>query len=765
MARAETRIGVGALCRWPRRPCSCVAADARSANRACSSSAPARPGVKAARHLRALGVGDARACQPHAASARRRLRSRCGAEAIDLDALADELARADAVVCAVASPAPCIQLSACAAPRRRAPDVRCCSSTSACRPRWRPACVDGVDPHRSGRAGTAGGAAARSAGRARFHESKRSSSASCTASRPGPGARRCGRSCRSCAARWRPSAARSWSARTRELKAPADPDVTVLERLSRRLLDQVLAIPMSALEDRRRAARPGASRVPAPPVRARSRRRRMTDRSASARAAARWRSGRRDTWPASLAERSRRTCTVELVEIASTGDRITDVPLADVEGTGFFTATLERALADGRWMSRCTATRTCRSTHTPGLVVAAVPAARARWRTSSASRQRVHVASTLDDAAARRRPAPIGHLQRPPDRAGPRAMRRATSTSRPLRGNVPTRIGRLTAGELDAIVLARAGLVRLGLEAHISEVFPVSVDAAGARPGRACRAVPRRGPWICCPVPAALDDEADAPGRRRGADGAARAGRRLLGAGRRDADARRWRDWPGGWRVRARIGAAAFSVEVRGRDARESGREAARRLLDARRGRDPRVVRQAASSCRCRGRGHDVSDCIAGAACAARPPFGRLARETHLVPRPARGAALRRRGPRVREPIASMPGHARLSPDMAAQEAAALAELGITSVLLFGIPADKDARAAARGIRRARCRDAIRRIKRGAPDAGGVGRRLPLRIHRSRPLRRARGRGGGQRRHAARCSRGRRSPTPRPART
>jgi hydroxymethylbilane synthase len=42
-----------------------------------------------------------------------------------------------------------------------------------------------------------------------------------------------------------------------------------------------------------------------------------------------------------------------------------------------------------------------------------------------------------------------------------------------LRGNVPTRLGRVTNGELDAIVLARAGLVRLGLDSRITEVFPI----------------------------------------------------------------------------------------------------------------------------------------------------------------------------------------------------------------------------------------------------------------------------------------------------
>jgi porphobilinogen synthase len=48
-------------------------------------------------------------------------------------------------------------------------------------------------------------------------------------------------------------------------------------------------------------------------------------------------------------------------------------------------------------------------------------------------------------------------------------------------------------------------------------------------------------------------------------------------------------------------------------------------------------------------------------------------------------------GSGVREPIASMPGQARLSPDLAAQEAARLAELGVGGVLLFGLPEAKDA--------------------------------------------------------------------------
>ena len=48
-------------------------------------------------------------------------------------------------------------------------------------------------------------------------------------------------------------------------------------------------------------------------------------------------------------------------------------------------------------------------------------------------------------------------------------------------------------------------------------------------------------------------------------------------------------------------------------------------------------------------------------------------------------------GVNVRDPIASMPGQARLSPDVAAAEAAALSALGIRAVLLFGVPSRRDA--------------------------------------------------------------------------
>ena len=65
--------------------------------------------------------------------------------------------------------------------------------------------------------------------------------------------------------------------------------------------------------------------------------------------------------------------------------------------------------------------------------------------------------------------------------------RRPDLTVLPLRGNVDLRVRKVLNGEFDAIVLAQAGLTRLGLQAHISEVFPLDVMLPA--PGQAALAV------------------------------------------------------------------------------------------------------------------------------------------------------------------------------------------------------------------------------------------------------------------------------------
>lgn len=73
------------------------------------------------------------------------------------------------------------------------------------------------------------------------------------------------------------------------------------------------------------------------------------------------------------------------------------------------------------------------------------------------------------------------------------------------------------------------------------------------------------------------------------------------------------------------------------------------------------------------------------------PALRAMAQETRVHPSQLVAPLFVCHGRGVREPIAAMPGHARLSPDMAVEEARSLAALGVGSVLLFGIPSAKDA--------------------------------------------------------------------------
>jgi hydroxymethylbilane synthase len=172
---------------------------------------------------------------------------------------------------------------------------------------------------------------------------------------------------------------------------------------------------------------------------------------------------------------------VTLVEIVSTGDELTDVPLTEVEGTGFFTATLDRALLSGEVDVAVHSFKDVPVAMTPGLAVAAVPA-RGPVDDVVCARDGMTLAALPTGArvgtCSARRTAQV------------RAIR-ADLDIRPLRGNVPTRVARVGSGDLDAVVLARAGLVRLGLEAHITDVLPLAQVLPAPAQGAlavACRA-------------------------------------------------------------------------------------------------------------------------------------------------------------------------------------------------------------------------------------------------------------------------------------
>ena len=153
---------------------------------------------------------------------------------------------------------------------------------------------------------------------------------------------------------------------------------------------------------------------------------------------------------------------VELVPITTTGDVRTDVPLWAVRGRAFFTKEIDRALLEGRIDVAVHSLKDLPTAMEPGLELAAV-------LTREDPR----------DALVSRSGASLAQLPRA-SRVGTSSLRRRAFLSHArqdlalleLRGNVPTRLERLERGDYDAIVLAAAGLKRLGLEQRITQHLP-----------------------------------------------------------------------------------------------------------------------------------------------------------------------------------------------------------------------------------------------------------------------------------------------------
>ena len=157
---------------------------------------------------------------------------------------------------------------------------------------------------------------------------------------------------------------------------------------------------------------------------------------------------------------------VEVVGMTTRGDRILDRPLAQVGGKGLFVKELEVALDEGRADI---------AVHSMKDVPMEIPA---RFALSTFGARELPL-----DALVSNRHASLDDL--PPGAVvGTSSLRRECQLRhahprlefQPLRGNVNTRLAKLDAGQYDAIVLAAAGLRRLGLEARIRGTIPANVS-------------------------------------------------------------------------------------------------------------------------------------------------------------------------------------------------------------------------------------------------------------------------------------------------
>jgi len=98
------------------------------------------------------------------------------------------------------------------------------------------------------------------------------------------------------------------------------------------------------------------------------------------------------------------------------------------------------------------------------------------------------------------------------------------------------------------------------------------------------------------------------------------------------------------------------------------------------------------------------------------PALRALVRETRLTPDRFVAPLFVRRGAGIREPIASLPGVSRLSPDEAVSEAQELAGLGVPAVILFGLPERKDETGSEAWDDAAAVQETTRRLKAAVPD-------------------------------------------------
>ena len=166
-------------------------------------------------------------------------------------------------------------------------------------------------------------------------------------------------------------------------------------------------------------------------------------------------------------------CSVEILGMTTEGDRVLDRALAEIGGKGLFTKELEVAILDGR----------------ADLAVHSlkdVPMQLADDFALSAVLERSDPRDAfVSSAHASLESMPAGAI------VGTSSLRRAAQIRRrlphlevhPLRGNLDTRLAKLDRGEYDAIVLAAAGLKRLGLADRIRALIPESLSLPAAGQG------------------------------------------------------------------------------------------------------------------------------------------------------------------------------------------------------------------------------------------------------------------------------------------
>jgi len=167
---------------------------------------------------------------------------------------------------------------------------------------------------------------------------------------------------------------------------------------------------------------------------------------------------------------------VELVTVTTTGDKVQDRPLAEIGGKALWTKELDKALLAGELNFCVHSMKDVESVRPKDIHIAAV-------RPRGDARDRLIGAESIE---ALKQGAVVGTSS--PRRAAQLLRLRPDLKIVPLRGNVETRLKKVEAGEVDATLLASAGLKRLGIDVGVSIPVEVILPApAQAVIGMECR--------------------------------------------------------------------------------------------------------------------------------------------------------------------------------------------------------------------------------------------------------------------------------------
>ena len=154
---------------------------------------------------------------------------------------------------------------------------------------------------------------------------------------------------------------------------------------------------------------------------------------------------------------------ITIVRVSTRGDRDKSDFLHKLNSVGFFTSEVENAILDGRADMAVHSLKDLPTAYREGLVVAAIPQRQSPADALLASAKVTSIealpAGATVGTSSLRRIAQLRHI-------------RDDLECVPLRGNIETRVSKVTSGKVDAIIVACAGLNRLGLTNKISAILP-----------------------------------------------------------------------------------------------------------------------------------------------------------------------------------------------------------------------------------------------------------------------------------------------------